>query len=257
MVTEAGTQNGIKPPPQVDQQAHLEPANSSTPRRRLLQSLNLRPLIVPVAVLGVLLAGVFIINAIVSSRWYVSTDNAQVAGTPVAVGPLNAGRVEQVYVRAGSQVRRGESLARLLLPTVSNSARIEEDIRAPFDGVVIEVPVGAGTTVSAGQAIVTVVNPNELYVNANIDETSVGKVQAGQPVDVHVDALNQDLLGQVTAVTDASAATFSLLPSQNNSSGSFTKVNQNVPVRIDVDDLSDQPLLVGTSVEVKIHVAGH
>jgi multidrug resistance efflux pump len=119
---------------------------------------------------------------------------------------------------------------------------------------VIAVPVGVGATVSPGQSIVTIVDPSSLYVNANIDETSVRRVAVGQQADVHLDALNQTVAGQVRSITPASAATFSLLP-QNNSAGTFTKVTQLVPVEISID-VANEPLLVGTSAEVKIHVAG-
>ena len=218
---------------------------------------GLRRLLFPVIVLVAVVAAVVGGKAYLDDLWYVSTDNAQVSGTPVPVGALNAGRVELINVQVGSQVHKADVLARVVLSSVVSSAAVREDVRAPFDGVVIAVPVGVGATVWPGQGIVVLVDPSSLYVNANIDESKIGKVQIDQPVNVHVDALDADLPGRVQAITDASAATFSLLPSQNSTSGSFTKVAQLVPVQIAVD-LSNKPLLIGTSVEVTIHVApGH
>jgi multidrug resistance efflux pump len=78
-------------------------------------------------------------------------------------------------------------------------------------------------------------------------------VRVGQPVSVHVDALNSDVPGKVLSVTPATAATFSLIPT-SNTSGNFTKVTQLVPVRVGVN-LGNQPMLLGANVEVKIHVA--
>ena len=98
-----------------------------------------------------------------------------------------------------------------------------------------------------------VVDPSQLWVNANIDETSVARLRVGQAASVHVDALGSDMPGMVEAITPAKAATFSLLPS-NSGAGSFNKVVQLVPVRIRVP-LGSQPALLGTSVEVKIRVA--
>ena len=69
----------------------------------------------------------------------------------------------------------------------------------------------------------TIVDPTQLWVNANIEETNVGQLKVGQTVTVHVDALNADIPGKVEAVTPATANTFSLLPS-SNASGNFTKV---------------------------------
>jgi membrane fusion protein (multidrug efflux system) len=127
------------------------------------------------------------------------------------------------------------------------------DVQAPFDGVVIAEPVAVGSAVSPGQAIVTLVDPTQLRVVANIEETNIGRVKIGQRVTVHVDALNADIPGMVDVITPATAGTSSLLP-PSNASGNFTKVTQLVPVRIAVN-LGNQPLLLGANVEVKIRVA--
>jgi multidrug resistance efflux pump len=107
--------------------------------------------------------------------------------------------------------------------------------------------------VAAGQTIVSIVDPSRLWVSANIDETSIDRIRVGQPVDVHVDALNTNVAGRVEAITPATASSFSPLPS-TNSSGTFTKVTQLIPVRVAVD-LGNRPALLGTSVEVKIKVS--
>jgi multidrug resistance efflux pump len=126
------------------------------------------------------------------------------------------------------------------------------DVQAPLDGVVLAVPATPGATVQAGQALVTMVDPSQLWVSANIEETSIDRLKVGQAVSVHVDALGTDVPGRVEAITPATANTFSLLPS-SSSSGNFTKVTQLVPVRIAVN-LGSRPALVGSSVEVKIRV---
>jgi multidrug resistance efflux pump len=197
---------------------------------------------------------------------YVSTDNAQVAGQPVQVGALNAGRIESVNVRIGTGVRRNEVLASLALPSQTGTAQNGQprlgflgtadshvDVLAPKDGVVIAVPAAVGSTVPAGQPIVTIVDPSDLWVNANVEESNVGRVKVGQPVQVHIDGLNEDVVGRVEAITPATASSFSLLPT-NSTSGNFTKVVQLVPVRISVN-LVNRPTLLGSSAEVKIRVA--
>lgn len=70
---------------------------------------------------------------------------------------------------------------------------------------------------------------------------------------MHIDNLGVDLTGQVAAVAQASAQSFSALPQQNYS-GNYTKVTQLQPVKI-VLDQTDPRLAVGTSAEVKIRVA--
>jgi multidrug resistance efflux pump len=209
---------------------------------------------------------VFGFNAYREGQLYVSTDNAQLTGQPVQVGSMNAGRLESIAPSIGSSVRKGDVIAQVALPSQTGMGQNGQpklgflgvgdtrvDVQAPVDGIVIAEPVAIGANVAAGQAIVSIVDPTQLWVNANIEETNVGKLKIGQPVTVHVDALNADIPGRVEAVTPATANTFSILPS-SNASGNFTKVIQLVPVRISVN-LGNQPLLLGANVEVKIRVA--
>jgi len=254
------TAEGVAVPADVAQEKAVpEPRAGS--RRRLL-----RRIVLPLASFVVLVAAAVGFSGWRESQLYVSTDNAQLSGEPVAVGSMNAGRLDSLAVRIGDRVSRGTVLARVSLPSVVGiaqngqpkfdflgSADTRVEVQSPIGGVVIATPVAVGASVQAGQAIVSVVDPSQLWVNANIDETSIERVQVGQPVSVHVDALGADVPGSVEAITPATAQTFSLLPS-NNGSGNFNKVVQLVPVRIRVL-LGNQPALLGTSVEVKIRVA--
>jgi multidrug resistance efflux pump len=211
-------------------------------------------------------AGVFGFNAWRDSILYVSTDNAQITGQPVQVGAMNAGRVAVVNPAVGSFVHKADVLATIALPSQIGAAQsgtatmgflgavdTHVDVTAPFDGVVIATPAAAGSTVQVGQPVVTLVDPTQVWVNANIDETAVDRVQPGQSVSVHLDALNRDVPGRVESVTPATAATFSLIPGQN-ASGNYNKVTQLIPVRISLN-LGTQAALIGSSVEVKIRVA--
>jgi membrane fusion protein (multidrug efflux system) len=126
-------------------------------------------------------------------------------------------------------------------------------VQSPLDGVVLSVPSTPGATVQAGQPLVMIVDPSQLWVNANIEETNVSRLKVGDPVSVHVDALGTDVAGRVESITPATAGTFSILPT-SNTSGNFTKITQLVPVRIALN-LGNQPALLGSSVEVRIKVA--
>jgi multidrug resistance efflux pump len=222
-------------------------------------------------VLGALLLAVLAVGGALGYRyWYdssyfVNTDNAQVAGRLVQVGALAAGRVATVRYDVGQRVARGEVVATLYAPvpvgtTSGGTPRLEfretEDslveVRSPVDGVVVARGGNPGDTVPAGQPLLTLVDPMQLWINANVEETQVRRLQRGQPVSVHVDVWDVDLDGRVAAITPASAATFSLLPSQNLS-GNFTKTTQLVPVKIDLAQ-PDPRLLLGTSAEVRIRV---
>jgi multidrug resistance efflux pump len=234
---------------------------AETPSRRR----RLTWIVVPVVLVVLLAAAAIGYNFWRSSQLFVSTDNAQVTGQPVQVGSMNAGRVDAVNPTIGSLVRKGEVLATVALPSQIGTSQsgapmmgflgasdTHVDVTAPMDGVVIATPVAAGSAVQAGQAIVTLIDPSQLWVNANVDETDFNRLKVGQSVTVHVDALSADVPGRVEAITPATAATFSILPTQN-ASGNFNKVTQLVPVRISLS-LGNQPTLLGSSAEVKINV---
>ena len=61
-------------------------------------------------------------------------------------------------------------------------------IRAPFDGVVAKKSTEVGELLLPGKEIVTIVNPDRIYVLATIDEVDVGRLKLGQPVTITVDA---------------------------------------------------------------------
>jgi RND family efflux transporter MFP subunit len=65
-------------------------------------------------------------------------------------------------------------------------------IRAPFDGVIAKKSTEVGELLLPGKEIVTIVNPDKIYVLATIDEVDVGRLRVGQPVTITVDAFPGD-----------------------------------------------------------------
>ena len=68
-------------------------------------------------------------------------------------------------------------------------------IRSTIDGLILDIPVKIGTTVTLsntfndGTTIATVANMNDLIFDGNVDETEVGKLSEGMPVEITVGAL--------------------------------------------------------------------
>jgi multidrug resistance efflux pump len=237
-------------------------AEGARPRRRV----NVRRLLIPIGAVLLIAAAAFGVNAYREGQMYVSTDNAQITGTPVQVGSMNAGRVRSISTTVGSPVHKGDTVAVIDLPSQVGTAQNGQPkldflgngdssvtVQSPLDGIVLAVPTTPGATVQAGQALITVVDPGQMWVNANVEETNVSRLKVGQAVTVHVDALGADVPGRVDSITPATASSFSLLPA-SNSSGNFTKVTQLVPVRISLS-LGNEPVLLGSSAEVTIKVA--
>jgi membrane fusion protein (multidrug efflux system) len=128
------------------------------------------------------------------------------------------------------------------------------NIKAPSSGMVSKKNVQVGQLVQAGQTLFSIVNDSSIYITANFKETQLDKIQAGQKVDIDVDAYpNLKLSGTVYNFSPATGAKFSLLP-PDNATGNFVKVVQRVPVKIKINapkDVMDK-LRPGMSVNVSV-----
>ncbi|EME71193.1 multidrug resistance efflux pump [Paramagnetospirillum caucaseum] len=127
-------------------------------------------------------------------------------------------------------------------------------LRAPVDGVIGNRAVRDGQYVRPGQTLLAVVPLGDVWIDANFKETQIGRMKAGNRVEIRVDAFPGTVIGgRVDSFAPASGAKFSLLPPEN-ATGNFTKVVQRIPVRIRVDEghpLAGQ-LRPGLSVVVKV-----
>jgi membrane fusion protein (multidrug efflux system) len=126
-------------------------------------------------------------------------------------------------------------------------------ITSPIDGVVAKKISHIGEVIKAGQPIAVVVDLNNIWVEANLEETQLEPVRLGQSVDIKVDAYpNTRFTGKVINIGAATASEFALIPA-NRSAGNFTKVTQRIPIRIEVVDPAEQ-LRPGMMVTVGIDI---
>lgn len=212
------------------------------------------------AIVTVLVLMILSLSGVTAYYWYnnvhyVSTDDAKVDGNIYKVSPQVAGEILQIKVEEGDTVRAGEVIARLDDTALPLGGNIDLTmVRSPISGLVIKKLAHAGEIGAPGQTVAMVVKPDALYITANIEETDLHKVRVGQKVDVKLDNIPREkFVGKVDFIGDATLSTFSLL-SEANTSGSFTKVVQRIPVRIILEDMDKPRLLYGTNAVVKIHV---
>jgi membrane fusion protein, multidrug efflux system len=123
-------------------------------------------------------------------------------------------------------------------------------ITAPMSGVIGKKSVEPGQRVQPGESLLAVVPLDDVWVTANFKEDQLRRMQPGQPVDIHVDALGRTFKGYVDGLGSASGERFSLLPPEN-ATGNYVKVVQRIPVRIDLaaGQNSNHRLVPGMSVE--------
>lgn len=187
-----------------------------------------------------------------NNTYFVSTEDARVTGDLIKVSPQIAGKLLEFNVEEGDSVSQDQILGRQEMTNLPDINVDQSIIRAPISGIVIKKVGNVGEIEAAGQSLAMIVDPQKLYLTANIEETKLGKVKQGQAVDITIDQIEgKTFTGKVKYVGKASNSIFSLLPS--STSGTFTKVVQRVPVKIEFDKVNSE-LLPGTNAIVKIHV---
>ncbi|AET66494.1 multidrug resistance efflux pump [Desulfosporosinus orientis DSM 765] len=183
---------------------------------------------------------------------YVTTEDAKVTGDLVTVSPQMSGKLLELNVEEGDKVVKNQILGRQGITDLQETNIDQSVFRAPIDGVVIKKQGTVGEFISAGSTVAVLVDPDKLYISANIEETKLTKIKEGQQVDVTIDQFSgKSFSGKVKYVGQASNSAFALLPTSTSST--FTKVIQKVPVKIEFDK-KDAPLLPGTNAIVKIHI---
>ena len=123
---------------------------------------------------------------------------------------------------------------------------------APFDGVVVRRFRNPGDHAPMGSPILSVYDPELVYVTAYMEEERLEGVAPGNPARIWLDAISGTLNGRVVWIEQATGANFALVP-RDVSSGEFTKVTQRVPIRIAVERDRHWPALrPGLSATVAI-----
>lgn len=129
------------------------------------------------------------------------------------IKPPIGGRVEQVLVKEGNNVSKGQTIAWMSSSdraTLIDAARAkgEEELKyweevykpapviAPLSGFIIKRSVEPGQSVTVSDAII--VMADRLIVKAQVDETDIGKISDGQKVVLTLDAYpNKEIEGIV------------------------------------------------------------
>jgi membrane fusion protein (multidrug efflux system) len=155
---------------------------------------------------------------------------------------------DEVVKNLRARVREAEAqlaLARIRLA--------ETRISSPIDGVVSQTIADPGERVQPGQPIVIVNDPQDVWIEANIEETHIRKVRVGQPVEIEVDAYpGRKFRGKVWQIGAATRSEFAIIPA-GSASAHFIKVTQRIPVKIAIEN-REELLKPGMMVVVGIRV---
>jgi len=171
-----------------------------------------------------------------------------------AARQVEAGARAQLAV-ARTQISAAEAALRLAEANVAQ-AQLNlsyTTIQAPTDGRIARRTVQLGNTISAGQALLAVVQPG-CWVTANFKESQLADMRPGQKAQIAIDAFGgRELAAHVVSLQPGTGAVFSSLPAEN-ATGNYVKIVQRLPVKIafDGDECRTMALAPGMSVEPRV-----
>jgi HlyD family secretion protein len=165
----------------------------------------------------------------------------------VALARSNA---EQVQLRR-SQVATSEHMA-----AAANAQRAKADVRlkyteihAPIDGVVDVRAVRVGEVVTPGQPLLTLVNPDDLWIRADVEESYIDRVRLGETVTIRLPSGVERQGTVFYRGVDAAFAT------QRDVSRTKRDI-KTFEIRLRVDN-TDRRLAVGMTAYVLLPVSSH
>jgi len=199
---------------------------------------------------------------------YFKTNNASVSADTIKIMPLVSGTIESWNVQEGDDVKQDEVLGRQDVSSLISNSDINQsalessadsilskaEIKAPIAGKIIQSNVIKGSTAAAGSTVAVLADTSNLYIKANIEETDIFKVKVGQSVSIKIDAYpGKTFTGYVETV---GAATQSVITGQTaiNTSGTFSKTTQLIPVKITLINDGNLPMMIGMNATVKISI---
>lgn len=186
---------------------------------------------------------------------YIVTEDAKVDAMLVKANPQISGRIMNLTFEENQMVEANEIIGRLSDELLPAGANVDLTlIRAPLSGQIIKKLASPGEIGSPSSPVALIVDTNDLYITANIEEDKINRVKVGQKVHFTIDSFPGVWFeGKVDSIGSASTSMVSLLPSQNTSS-TFIKVTQRIPVKIRFAGQYEEKLLPGMNARVKIYL---
>ncbi|SHM10851.1 efflux RND transporter periplasmic adaptor subunit [Phytopseudomonas punonensis] len=131
------------------------------------------------------------------------------------------------------------------------------EVRAPRDGQITNLRLAQGNYVTAGQAVMALVDTGSFYVQAYFEETKLPRIQVGAPVEVWLMGGEQEIRGQVEGIsrgiTDRNASPDGQLLANVEPTFNWVRLAQRIPVRIKLDAMPESvQLSAGMTASVRV-----
>lgn len=168
----------------------------------------------------------------ISMTDFVTTNGEIETQTAIEVFPQNGGKVVQMNVSLGSEVKAGDVIG-YIDPSEPGSYYTKSPIVAPISGSIISSPVKTGQKVTASSIITKIGDIDNLQLTARIPERYVAELKIGQKAEIKLEAYPDVVfmasVVRISPVVDAATRTkeiilnFDTVDSRINA-GMFAKV---------------------------------
>jgi RND family efflux transporter MFP subunit len=134
------------------------------------------------------------------------------------------------------------------------------EVHASVNGTITNMDLRPGTYVTAGKGVMALVDSDTLRVEGYFEETKLSRIHVGDPVSIHLMGDNTRLTGRVESIAagieDRDRSAGSNLLASVNPTFNWVRLAQRVPVRISLDNLPPNIVLVsGRTATVEIRPA--
>ncbi len=125
-----------------------------------------------------------------------------------AIRAAQAASVEQQILQAQSDIQSAEAEVARSRAQLQEAEADRNDLQiiAPFEGTVATRSAESGEIVSPGTAILTILNPGQVYLRAFIPEGEIGRVRTGQMARVFLDSDPKQPLDAMVSRIDPQAS---------------------------------------------------
>jgi HlyD family secretion protein len=185
--------------------------------------------------------------------------DAKKAAYDMAVATLAQRQAALAQALAQTDSQRGHMNQAVASQRANYDALDKTISRAPFDGLVTNVPVREGETVvlgiqnAEGSTLMTLADMSVITAEVKVDETDIVNVSMGQTADVTVDALpGRVFKGHVTEVGDQALLRTTGVATSQSTTG--TEEAKDFKVVVTLDQVTDE-LRPGLSATAKIMTA--
>ena len=127
--------------------------------------------------------------------------------TPVSKQTFSAeyaAEITAVNFAVGAEVAEDDVIASVTYTKVDrfgNESTSDAEITAPFDGIIIELPVAEGDEIDEGSEICMVMGKDGYTMNISVDELNISYIELGQQVKYSIDALTGSYTGEVVSIS--------------------------------------------------------